>query len=180
MRGPWKGPRPSINKPPKLRRDQDFYENALTGPCEGFHYEELDLGSTFLAGGAIRRINPESECAWGLAQNAAIFAIGSHNKTEGTSLTLKRVERVVETVGPYGIFFFITLQASDDSFYETKVHGECFPSSSAEASVNAQPYCGLYYEFTLNFFRRAVHHPSVQWDYARRMGLLEDFKPPNL
>ncbi|PON35272.1 hypothetical protein TorRG33x02_351600, partial [Trema orientale] len=102
----------------------------------GFHYEELDLGSTFLAGGAIHRINPELECAWGLAQNAAIFAIGSHNKTE----------------------------ASDDSFNETKVHGECFPSSSEKASVNAQHYCGLFYEFTLNFFRRAVHHPSVQWD----------------
>ncbi|PON72844.1 hypothetical protein PanWU01x14_063130 [Parasponia andersonii] len=123
-------------EPPKPYRDQYFYENALTGPCEpihleshyevakliaaseGFHYEELDLGSTFLAGGAL---------------------IQSQN-------------------------------ASDDSFYETKVHGECFPSSSAKASVNAQPYCGLFYEFTLNFFRRAVHHPSVQWDYARSHG----------
>ncbi|PON36547.1 Proteinase inhibitor I25, cystatin, conserved region [Parasponia andersonii] len=130
----------------KQRAENTHEYFKIVGASEGFHDGDWGMDEIDPPEGGIHRVSIHND----LACRSAEFAIDSLRQQEGKNLELKKIVRVT-TQSVRGDLFYLTLEATDDQFYEAEV------------------YAGIDWEkeddyiFTLNFIRNAVHYPQVQY-----------------
>ncbi|PON38068.1 Proteinase inhibitor I25, cystatin, conserved region [Trema orientale] len=143
------------NKYSKKIDDKQRAENTneyfkIVGASEGFYDGDWGMDEIDPPEGGIHHVSVDDD----LARRSAAFAIDSLRQQEGKNLELKKIVRV-NTQSVNGDLFYLTLEATDDQFYEAEVYAGIDWEKEEEEEED--------YIFELNFIRNAVHYPQVQY-----------------